>query len=113
MAYSHNNHSELFSKSESRQNRSCNHASLPPTKNQSGPSLQSRPTHIRPHLQYSIWDGGMLHVPFPSDDSDSDIKEGISFANVVSGKVPNQTPIKDKKEDSFRGFLSQDNNTSD
>ncbi|GFU53997.1 hypothetical protein TNCV_246301 [Trichonephila clavipes] len=72
MAYSHNNHSELFSNSESRQNRSCNHASLPPPKNQSGPSLQSRPTHIRPHLQYSIWDGGTLRVPFPSDDSDSD-----------------------------------------
>ncbi|GFW23530.1 hypothetical protein TNCV_3806271 [Trichonephila clavipes] len=42
------------------------------------------------------------------------IKEGISFANVVSGEVPNQTPIEDKKEDSLRGFLSQDNNnTSD
>ncbi|GFW94112.1 uncharacterized protein TNCV_1713611 [Trichonephila clavipes] len=41
------------------------------------------------------------------------IKEGISFANVVSG-VPNQTPSEDKKEDSLRGFLSQDNNnTSD
>ncbi|GFW24976.1 hypothetical protein TNCV_3154791 [Trichonephila clavipes] len=77
MAYSHNNHSELFSKSESRQNRSCNHASLPPPKNQSGSSLQSRPTHIRPHLQYSIWDGGRLRVPFPSDDSDSDEGERI------------------------------------
>ncbi|GFW09069.1 hypothetical protein TNCV_3081611 [Trichonephila clavipes] len=42
------------------------------------------------------------------------IKEGISFANVVSGEVPNQTPIENKKEDSPRGFLSQDNNnTSD
>ncbi|GFW42602.1 hypothetical protein TNCV_4257951 [Trichonephila clavipes] len=42
------------------------------------------------------------------------IKEGISFANVVSGEVPNQTSIEDKKEDSLRGFLSQDNNnTSD
>ncbi|GFU80188.1 uncharacterized protein TNCV_4309901 [Trichonephila clavipes] len=45
------------------------------------------------------------------------IKEGISFANVVSGEVPNQTPIEDKedkKEDSLRGFLSQyNNNTSD
>ncbi|GFT57502.1 hypothetical protein TNCV_971271 [Trichonephila clavipes] len=41
------------------------------------------------------------------------IKEGISFANVVS-RVPNQTPSEDKKEDSLRGFLSQDNNnTSD
>ncbi|GFV69032.1 putative RNA-directed DNA polymerase from transposon X-element [Trichonephila clavipes] len=40
------------------------------------------------------------------------IKEGISFANVVSGEVPNQTPIEDKKEDSLRGFLSQDNNNS-
>ncbi|GFX21418.1 hypothetical protein TNCV_1398321 [Trichonephila clavipes] len=38
------------------------------------------------------------------------IKEGISFANVVSGEVPNQIPIEDKKEDSFRGFLSQDSN---
>ncbi|GFS87003.1 hypothetical protein TNCV_1406751 [Trichonephila clavipes] len=28
------------------------------------------------------------------------IKEGISFANVVSGEVPNQIPIDDKKEDS-------------
>ncbi|GFW58109.1 hypothetical protein TNCV_2742551 [Trichonephila clavipes] len=51
--------------------RSCNHASLPPPKNLSGPSHQSRPTHIRPHLQNSIWDGGTLRVPFPSDDSDS------------------------------------------
>ncbi|GFU44373.1 hypothetical protein TNCV_1505191 [Trichonephila clavipes] len=42
------------------------------------------------------------------------IKEGISFANVVSGEVPNQIPIDDKKEDSPHGFLSQDsNNTSD
>ncbi|GFX51389.1 uncharacterized protein TNCV_3103221 [Trichonephila clavipes] len=42
------------------------------------------------------------------------IKEGISFANVVSGEVPNQIPIDDKKEDSPRVFLSQDsNNTSD
>ncbi|GFU02318.1 hypothetical protein TNCV_1238321 [Trichonephila clavipes] len=41
------------------------------------------------------------------------IKEGISFANVVSGEVPNKTPIEDKN-DSLRGFLSQDNNnTSD
>ncbi|GFW74766.1 uncharacterized protein TNCV_963411 [Trichonephila clavipes] len=38
------------------------------------------------------------------------IKEGISFANVVSG--PNQTPIENKKEDSPRGFLSQDNNNT-
>ncbi|GFW41377.1 uncharacterized protein TNCV_2047871 [Trichonephila clavipes] len=42
------------------------------------------------------------------------INEGISFVNVVSGEVPNQIPIEDKKEDSLRGFLSQDsNNTSD
>ncbi|GFX09745.1 uncharacterized protein TNCV_653441 [Trichonephila clavipes] len=27
------------------------------------------------------------------------IKEGISFANAVSGEVPNQIPIDDKKED--------------
>ncbi|GFV85261.1 uncharacterized protein TNCV_928921 [Trichonephila clavipes] len=42
------------------------------------------------------------------------IKEEISFANVVSGEVPNQIPIDDKKGDSPHGFLSQDsNNTSD
>ncbi|GFX28548.1 hypothetical protein TNCV_1153571 [Trichonephila clavipes] len=42
------------------------------------------------------------------------IKEGISFANIFSGEVPNQTPIENKKEDSLHGFLSQDNNnTSD
>ncbi|GFU19932.1 nucleic-acid-binding protein from transposon X-element [Trichonephila clavipes] len=41
------------------------------------------------------------------------IKEGISFANVVSGEVPNQIPIDDKKRFPH-GFLSQDsNNTSD
>ncbi|GFW67022.1 hypothetical protein TNCV_4689071 [Trichonephila clavipes] len=41
------------------------------------------------------------------------IKEGISFANVVSGEVPNQVPIDDKKKIPH-GFLSQDsNNTSD
>ncbi|GFU70432.1 uncharacterized protein TNCV_3442491 [Trichonephila clavipes] len=39
------------------------------------------------------------------------IKEGISFANAVS-EVPNQIPIEDKKEDSLRGFLSQDSNNS-
>ncbi|GFU65060.1 hypothetical protein TNCV_4130661 [Trichonephila clavipes] len=32
------------------------------------------------------------------------IKEGISFTNVVSGEVPNQTPIENKKEDPPRGF---------
>ncbi|GFW51191.1 hypothetical protein TNCV_3594731 [Trichonephila clavipes] len=31
------------------------------------------------------------------------IKEGISFANVVSGEVPNLTPIENKKEDSPQG----------
>ncbi|GFW15790.1 hypothetical protein TNCV_3582881 [Trichonephila clavipes] len=42
------------------------------------------------------------------------IKEGISFANVVSGEVPNQIPIDDKKRRFPHGFLSQDsNNTSD
>ncbi|GFW91696.1 nucleic-acid-binding protein from transposon X-element [Trichonephila clavipes] len=43
-------------------------------------------------------------------------KEGISFANVVSGEIPSQTPPENnnyKKEDSTREFLSQDNNTSD
>ncbi|GFW13284.1 hypothetical protein TNCV_3767021 [Trichonephila clavipes] len=40
------------------------------------------------------------------------IKEGISFANVVSGEVPNQIPIDDKKEDSPHGFLSQDSNST-
>ncbi|GFY21727.1 hypothetical protein TNCV_1168711 [Trichonephila clavipes] len=41
------------------------------------------------------------------------IKEGNSFANVVSGEVPNQTPIENKRKIP-RGFLSQDNNnTSD
>ncbi|GFT18604.1 hypothetical protein TNCV_794681 [Trichonephila clavipes] len=46
----------------------CNHASLPHPLNQSGDSHSSRPIHIRPHLTFSIWDGGTLHVPFPSDD---------------------------------------------
>ncbi|GFT24772.1 hypothetical protein TNCV_4805771 [Trichonephila clavipes] len=45
-----------------------NHASLPPPINKSGYSHQSRPFHIRPHLQNSIWDGGTLRVQFPSDD---------------------------------------------
>ncbi|GFX23527.1 nucleic-acid-binding protein from transposon X-element [Trichonephila clavipes] len=43
-------------------------------------------------------------------------KEGISFANVVSGEISSQTPPENnnyKKEDSTREFLSQDNNTSD
>ncbi|GFX27913.1 uncharacterized protein TNCV_3083351 [Trichonephila clavipes] len=42
-------------------------------------------------------------------------KEGISFANVVSGEILSQTPPENKnnKEDSPRGFLSQDNNSSD
>ncbi|GFT31098.1 uncharacterized protein TNCV_1276521 [Trichonephila clavipes] len=40
------------------------------------------------------------------------IKEGIPYAIVVSGEIPNQTTIEDKKEDSLRGFLSQDNNNS-
>ncbi|GFW55154.1 uncharacterized protein TNCV_115401 [Trichonephila clavipes] len=42
-------------------------------------------------------------------------KEGISFANVVSGDIFSQTPPENenKKEDSPRGFLSQDNNSSD
>ncbi|GFV85726.1 hypothetical protein TNCV_2003471 [Trichonephila clavipes] len=42
-------------------------------------------------------------------------KEGISFANVVSGEISSQTPPENenKKEDSPRGFLSQDSNSSD
>ncbi|GFT51325.1 uncharacterized protein TNCV_4954671 [Trichonephila clavipes] len=46
-------------------------------------------------------------------------KEGISFANVVSGEIPSQTPSEtenltaNKKEDSSSGFLTQDNNSSD
>ncbi|GFX97808.1 nucleic-acid-binding protein from transposon X-element [Trichonephila clavipes] len=43
-------------------------------------------------------------------------KEGISFANLVSGEIPSQTPPENnnyKKEDSTREFRSQDNNTSD
>ncbi|GFX31420.1 uncharacterized protein TNCV_432621 [Trichonephila clavipes] len=40
-------------------------------------------------------------------------KEGISFANVVSGEIPNQIPSEtanltaNKKEDSSSGFLTQ------
>ncbi|GFU39134.1 hypothetical protein TNCV_4958671 [Trichonephila clavipes] len=43
-------------------------------------------------------------------------KEGISFANVVSGEIPSQTPPENnnnKKEDSPREFLSQEDNISD
>ncbi|GFU45628.1 uncharacterized protein TNCV_4223461 [Trichonephila clavipes] len=42
-------------------------------------------------------------------------KEGISYANVVSGEIPSQTPPKNnnKKDDSPREFLSQEDNTSD
>ncbi|GFT77056.1 uncharacterized protein TNCV_1099331 [Trichonephila clavipes] len=46
-------------------------------------------------------------------------KEGISFANVVSGEIPSQTPPEtenltvNKKEDSPSRFLTQDNNSSD
>ncbi|GFU36348.1 uncharacterized protein TNCV_559791 [Trichonephila clavipes] len=40
-------------------------------------------------------------------------KEGISFANVVSGEISSQTTSENKKEDFPRGFLSQDNNSSD
>ncbi|GFX17490.1 hypothetical protein TNCV_3410901 [Trichonephila clavipes] len=57
-----------FSNSENRRNRFCNHPSLPPPLNQSGDSHSSRPIHIRPHLTFSIWDGGTHRVPFPSDD---------------------------------------------
>ncbi|GFT75647.1 uncharacterized protein TNCV_1136051 [Trichonephila clavipes] len=42
-------------------------------------------------------------------------KEGISFANVVSGEILSQTPPENENnnEDSPRGFLSQDSNSSD
>ncbi|GFX32159.1 uncharacterized protein TNCV_3327321 [Trichonephila clavipes] len=43
-------------------------------------------------------------------------KEGISFANVVSGEITCQTPPENnnyKNEDSTRELLSQDNNISD
>ncbi|GFX92023.1 uncharacterized protein TNCV_5004871 [Trichonephila clavipes] len=46
-------------------------------------------------------------------------KEGISFANIVIGEIPSQTPSEtenltaNKKEDSSSGFLTQDNNSSD
>ncbi|GFU51587.1 hypothetical protein TNCV_82191 [Trichonephila clavipes] len=46
-------------------------------------------------------------------------KEGISFANAVSGEIPNQIPSEtenltaNKKEDSSSGFLTQDNHSSD
>ncbi|GFW22011.1 hypothetical protein TNCV_4822931 [Trichonephila clavipes] len=44
----------------------------------------------------------------------SRVEKGLLNANrvTVSGEVPNQTPIEDKKEDSLRGFLSQDSNNS-
>ncbi|GFS80708.1 hypothetical protein TNCV_86331 [Trichonephila clavipes] len=42
------------------------------------------------------------------------IKEGISFANVVSGEVPNQIPIDDKKKiPPWIPFSQDSNNTSD
>ncbi|GFX95858.1 uncharacterized protein TNCV_2084381 [Trichonephila clavipes] len=44
-------------------------------------------------------------------------KEGIFFANVVSGEISSQTPLENnnnnKKEDSPRDFLSQEDNISD
>ncbi|GFV75998.1 hypothetical protein TNCV_1455951 [Trichonephila clavipes] len=43
-------------------------------------------------------------------------KEGISFANVVSGEIPSQTPPENnnnKKEDTPREFLSQEDNILD
>ncbi|GFU90981.1 uncharacterized protein TNCV_4923121 [Trichonephila clavipes] len=47
-------------------------------------------------------------------------KEGISFANVVSGEIPSQTPPEaetenltvNEKENSPSGFLTQENNSS-
>ncbi|GFV11902.1 hypothetical protein TNCV_1217771 [Trichonephila clavipes] len=52
---------------ENRRNSSCNHAYLPHRLNQSGDSYPSKPVHIRPHLTFSIWDGGTFLVPFPRD----------------------------------------------
>ncbi|GFS49097.1 nucleic-acid-binding protein from transposon X-element [Trichonephila clavipes] len=46
-------------------------------------------------------------------------KEGISFANIVSGEIPSQTPTKienqtvNEKENSSSGFFTQENNSSD
>ncbi|GFV10059.1 hypothetical protein TNCV_1301871 [Trichonephila clavipes] len=46
-------------------------------------------------------------------------KEGVSFANVVSGEIPikiasrPKTLTANKKEDSSSGFLTQDNHSSD
>ncbi|GFS85943.1 hypothetical protein TNCV_1219411 [Trichonephila clavipes] len=42
--------SALFTNFDCRQNRSCNHASLPHPTHQSGDSLSLRPIHIRPHI---------------------------------------------------------------
>ncbi|GFX02393.1 metalloendopeptidase [Trichonephila clavipes] len=63
-----NSKNEIFSNFENHRNHSCNHASLPHPLNQSGESYPSRPNHIRPHLTFSIFDGGTLRVPFPSSD---------------------------------------------
>ncbi|GFU16672.1 hypothetical protein TNCV_4186791 [Trichonephila clavipes] len=63
-------------------------------------------------------------LPFPTRLKEKNFsskwtKEGISFANVVSGEIPNQIPSEtenltaNKKEDSSSGFLTQDNNSSD
>ncbi|GFT80924.1 hypothetical protein TNCV_1935231 [Trichonephila clavipes] len=63
-------------------------------------------------------------LPFPTRLKEKNFsskwtKEGISFANVVSGEIPNQIASEtenltaNKKEDSSSGFLTQDNNSSD
>ncbi|GFV99436.1 uncharacterized protein TNCV_1514061 [Trichonephila clavipes] len=55
----------------------------------------------------------LSETPRKSEFSPLNGLKGISFANVVSGEVPNQIPIDDKKKIPH-GFLSQDsNNTSD
>ncbi|GFS81930.1 uncharacterized protein TNCV_2497171 [Trichonephila clavipes] len=53
--------------------------------------------------------------------SSKSTKEGISFANIVSGEIPSQTPPEtetenltvNEKENSPSGFVTQENNSSD
>ncbi|GFT79699.1 hypothetical protein TNCV_3838811 [Trichonephila clavipes] len=59
--------SAIFTNIDCRRNCSCNNASLPHPTHKSGDSLSSRPIHIRSHITISIWDGGTLLGPFPSD----------------------------------------------
>ncbi|GFS77444.1 RNase H domain-containing protein [Trichonephila clavipes] len=78
------------------------HPSLPHPLNQSRDSHSSRPIHIRPHLTFSIWDGGTLFVPFPSDDqrpavtSQAEEKDRLLAWRKISnasGSVPRQAVI--------------------